>query len=142
MSDAPVADEQQPVYRYLPSPEEQLIPRNVPTAWMPLLGDFVVFSVDPVASVAHLDKVARQAAKKIRTHRHVGLIIMVRSCGSLMTAFHSNDAVDGGARNGRRSSQRVHLRVSQEGPTPVSPSAQLSGLMHTRFTEHLSSLGL
>ena len=78
-----------PTYRYLPSPEEQLIPRNVPTTWMPALGDFVVFSVDPVASVAHLDKVARQAAKKIRTHRHVGLIIMVRSCRSLMTAFHS-----------------------------------------------------
>ena len=87
MTSASEIVDSEPTYRYLPSPEEQLIPRNVPTAWMPLLGDFVVFSIDPVASVAHLDKVARQAAKKIRTHRHVGLIIMVRSCGSLMTAF-------------------------------------------------------
>ncbi|VDB91442.1 unnamed protein product [Peniophora sp. CBMAI 1063] len=77
MPDAPAVDDAKPVFRYLPSPEEQLLPRTHTTAWMPLLGDFVVFSIDPVASVAHLDKVARHAAKKIQTHRHVGLVIMV-----------------------------------------------------------------
>ncbi|VDB91445.1 unnamed protein product [Peniophora sp. CBMAI 1063] len=72
------ADELKPVYRYLPSADKLIIKRHVPTAVMPLVGDFVVFSIDPVASVAHLDKVARQAAKKIRTHRHVGLVMMMQ----------------------------------------------------------------
>lgn len=78
MSDAPAVGQPKPTYKYLPSPEKGITNRHVPTAAMPLLGDFVVFSIDPVASVAHLDKTARQAARKIRTRRHVGIIMMVR----------------------------------------------------------------
>ena len=52
--------------------------RDLPVVQIPVAGDFVVFSIDPVASVAHLDKVARRAAKKVRTGRYVGLVMMVR----------------------------------------------------------------
>ncbi|KZV69656.1 hypothetical protein PENSPDRAFT_686164 [Peniophora sp. CONT] len=66
----------EPTFRYLPSSEKQFVKRNVPINAMPYIGDFVVFSVDPVASVAHLDEAAREAARQIRTYRHIGLVMM------------------------------------------------------------------
>ncbi|KZV75930.1 hypothetical protein PENSPDRAFT_646734 [Peniophora sp. CONT] len=46
-----------------------------PTAYWPSFGDFVILTVDPVASVAHLDKVARRAARKLPKQRFVALTI-------------------------------------------------------------------
>ena len=70
------AEQQRPRFRYMDNPEAYR--RDMPVAQIPGIGDFVVFAIDPVASVAHLDKVARQAAGKIKTRRHVGLVMMVR----------------------------------------------------------------
>ena len=75
-ADSIVAEQSQPRFRYMGNPGAYK--RDLPTAQIPGIGDFVVFAIDPVASVAHLDKVARQAARKIKTRRHVGLIMMVR----------------------------------------------------------------
>ncbi|KZV69684.1 hypothetical protein PENSPDRAFT_753203 [Peniophora sp. CONT] len=41
----------------------------------PNLGDFVVLSIDPVASVRHLDDVAKQAAKQIPRRKYVALTL-------------------------------------------------------------------
>ncbi|KZV75927.1 hypothetical protein PENSPDRAFT_731411 [Peniophora sp. CONT] len=54
-------------YRYFTKP------KPMPTVCWPGIGNFVVFSIDPVASVAHLDKIARRAARKIPVHRFVAL---------------------------------------------------------------------
>lgn len=79
MSSASESEEHKPHFRYLENPGATW--RNLPVVQMPVGGDFVVFSIDPVASVAHLDKVARRAARQLRTRRHVGLVMMVRcSC--------------------------------------------------------------
>ena len=75
-TDSVVVEQLQPRFRYLDNPEAYQ--RDMPLAQIPGIGDFVVFAIDPVASVAHLDKVARQAARKIKTRRHVGLVMMVR----------------------------------------------------------------
>ncbi|VDB91450.1 unnamed protein product [Peniophora sp. CBMAI 1063] len=68
-------DVPKPRFRYMEDPRTYR--RNFPVAQYPGIGDFVVFAIDPVASVAHLDKVARRAAKKIQTSLHVGLIMMM-----------------------------------------------------------------
>ncbi|VDB96076.1 unnamed protein product [Peniophora sp. CBMAI 1063] len=47
--------------------------RPTPTTCWPGIGDFVVLSIDPVASVAHLDKIARRAARKLPRHTFLAL---------------------------------------------------------------------
>ncbi|KZV69660.1 hypothetical protein PENSPDRAFT_725887 [Peniophora sp. CONT] len=42
---------------------------------IPAVGDFVVCSIDPVASVAHLDELARQAACKLRPQRYIAFVM-------------------------------------------------------------------
>ncbi|VDB96074.1 unnamed protein product [Peniophora sp. CBMAI 1063] len=49
-----------------------------PTAFWPCLGDFVVLTIDPVASVGHLDVAAKRAARKIPRHRFVALVMSGR----------------------------------------------------------------
>lgn len=60
-------------YRYFAKP------KPVSTVCWPGIGDFIVFSIDPVASVAHLDKIARRAARKIPVHKFVALTTSVRT---------------------------------------------------------------
>ncbi|KZV75956.1 hypothetical protein PENSPDRAFT_599274, partial [Peniophora sp. CONT] len=46
--------------------------RNLPRKCTSI-GDFVVLSIDPVASVAHLDKVAQRAARKLPVQKFVAV---------------------------------------------------------------------
>ncbi|VDB88603.1 unnamed protein product [Peniophora sp. CBMAI 1063] len=54
-------------YKYLPRQ------KPISTTCWPGIGDFVVLSVDPVASVAHLDNIARRAARKLPVHTFLAL---------------------------------------------------------------------
>lgn len=76
MSELAPADDPKPRFKYMENPGAYM--RDIPVAQIPGVGDFVVLSIDPVASVAHLDDVARKAAKRLRTRRYVGLILQVR----------------------------------------------------------------
>ncbi|KZV65604.1 hypothetical protein PENSPDRAFT_124991 [Peniophora sp. CONT] len=73
MSELPPAEDPMPHFKYMENPGAYM--RDIPIAQIPGAGDFVVLSIDPVASVAHLDDVARKAAKRLRTRRYVGLIL-------------------------------------------------------------------
>ena len=65
-----------PQFRYLSED------RPGPTTFWPGLGDFVVLTVDPVASVSHLDVVAKRAARKLPKRRFVALTMTV--CHALL----------------------------------------------------------
>jgi len=61
-----------PPFKHLDDPSEWQ--RNTPTRAIPSHGDFVVLSVNPVASVAHLDNIARIAAQEISTRKYLAVI--------------------------------------------------------------------
>lgn len=66
----------EPVFKkHLANPAEWK--RTQATCAMPREGDFVILSIDPVATVAHLDNEARIAAGKLRTRKYVALIYAV-----------------------------------------------------------------
>ena len=50
-------------------------PREV--YYYPNLGDFVVLSIDPVATVGHLDVIAKQAARRLPVRQYVALAMEV-----------------------------------------------------------------
>ena len=77
MSGTEAVDKSLPPFRYLPNPEAAL--RDISRVVWPIQGDFVVFSIDPVASAAHLDKIARRAARRIPVHKFVALTTSVRA---------------------------------------------------------------
>lgn len=76
-----------PAFKYLEHPKSWF--RNTPKRYMPTEGDIVVFSVDPEASVAHLDRKARRAARKIATQKYVAVVHLVSSAFSLPQATMS-----------------------------------------------------
>ncbi|VDB88602.1 unnamed protein product [Peniophora sp. CBMAI 1063] len=61
-----------PQFRYLPKDQWP-----APIVHFPNLGDFVVLTVDPVASVAHLDEAAKHAARALPRQRFVALVMEV-----------------------------------------------------------------
>lgn len=71
-NDISEAPQQMHQYKYLTRP------RPTSTTCWPGIGDFVVLSIDPVASVAHLDKVAKRAARALPVHKFVALTMTVR----------------------------------------------------------------
>lgn len=78
MNDDTIPDSQKklPPFKYLSDPHAWR--RSQAVTGLPSVGDFVVCSIDPVASVAHLDKVAQQAARKLHSRRYVAFIMAVR----------------------------------------------------------------
>ncbi|KZV74627.1 hypothetical protein PENSPDRAFT_185675 [Peniophora sp. CONT] len=70
-ADRPTTPATPPRFKYLPEG------RPWPTAYWPGIGDFIVITIDPVASVGHLDKVARRAARKLPKHRFVALAMSI-----------------------------------------------------------------
>lgn len=60
-------------FKYLTNPEEWQ--RDTPDRCIPNEGDFVVLSMDPLASVAHLDHIARRAARGIPVRKYIALIL-------------------------------------------------------------------
>ncbi|VDB96075.1 unnamed protein product [Peniophora sp. CBMAI 1063] len=64
----PTSDTRQ--FRYLPKDQWP-----APIVHFPNLGDFIVLTVDPLASVAHLDEAARVAARALPRRRFVALVM-------------------------------------------------------------------
>ncbi|VDB91451.1 unnamed protein product [Peniophora sp. CBMAI 1063] len=62
-----------PPFKYLTDPHDW--GRSQAVTGLPSAGDFVVCSIDPEASVAHLDEEARLAARKLPTRRYVAFIM-------------------------------------------------------------------
>jgi len=61
-----------PSFKHLADPNEWQ--RLTPTRTIPSEGDFVVLSINPVASVAHLDHAARNSAKDISTRKYLAVV--------------------------------------------------------------------
>ncbi|KZV69652.1 hypothetical protein PENSPDRAFT_471295 [Peniophora sp. CONT] len=120
MSELPSADVPVPRFKYMENPGAYM--RDIPVAQIPGAGDFVVLSIDPVASVAHLDEVARQAAKRLRRRRYVGLIMLVRRvCISLtLNTTHDGSQMEGLAMEDVPANQFVFTFV-RKGLPPTSP---------------------
>lgn len=66
-------------WRYIEDPTGEEWDRGArSTRKVPNEGDFVVLSLDPVASVAHLDRVARESARDIPARHFVAMVHRVR----------------------------------------------------------------
>lgn len=74
--DIPDNQRQLPPFKYLTDPHGWR--RSQAVTGLPSAGDFVVCVIDPVASVAHLDEEARQAARKLPSRRYIAFIMAVR----------------------------------------------------------------
>ncbi|VDB91440.1 unnamed protein product [Peniophora sp. CBMAI 1063] len=62
-----------PTFKHLPDPHAYHRFKDINT--LPAIGDFVICSIDAVASVAHLDKEARQAAQELRPRRYIAFVM-------------------------------------------------------------------
>ncbi|VDB91444.1 unnamed protein product [Peniophora sp. CBMAI 1063] len=62
-----------PSFKHLPDPHAYHRFKDINT--LPAIGDFVVCSIDPVASVAHLDEAARQAVRRMCPRRYIAFVM-------------------------------------------------------------------
>ena len=59
-----------------------------PQVYLPSVGDLVVLSIDPVASVAHLENTARtQQMKTVVAEHYLAFVALVRLNAPLMSLF-------------------------------------------------------
>ena len=65
-------------WKYLENPAAPEWLRSRPEVAFPNLGDFAVLSIDPVASVGHLDAIAKRSAALLPIRRYVVLVFSVR----------------------------------------------------------------